>query len=214
MAQAIVDGANISLPSGSLLESYDELGSRYEVPVYCLYPPVNLVEEHSESSTNAEISDHLVPAIPSGGQNLPLLFRLSTGDDDVELTVSSQETIHSVKKRLYQLHPDTFPPPRQQRWFFGGRLLLDKMKIADTPQMQPHFVVQVIVSAPEDAQDTHNPANGNEIHLNHNAGKTIMVSSVGSDAAEDPTVGATADKPASRRDSNTSTSKRALTPIE
>lgn len=199
------------------------------MPVYCLYPPVNLVEERSESSTNAEASDHLVTAMPSGGKDFPLLFRLSTGEHDVELTVSSQETINSVKKRLHQQHPDGFPLPRQQRWFFGGRLLLDKMKISDAPQIQPRFVVQVIVATPENnAQDENDPANEN--HTTHNAGKTILVNSIVKEeevedeegekekaaaaAAEDSAAAATEEKPMSRRGSNSSTSKRALTPIE
>ncbi|QQP39203.1 Uncharacterized protein FKW44_020007, partial [Caligus rogercresseyi] len=32
LAQAILDGAGISTPSGSLVESYDELGTRYAIP--------------------------------------------------------------------------------------------------------------------------------------------------------------------------------------
>ena len=77
LAQAILDGAGISLPGGlrvkslwkllqtsektisdfikdnlktflwpgSLVECYDELGTRYSIPVYCLSLPVNLVVE-------------------------------------------------------------------------------------------------------------------------------------------------------------------------
>ena len=71
LAQAILDGAGISLPGGikgrlfwglfetfspgvlwwafhppgSLVECYDELGTRYSIPVYCLSLPINLVVE-------------------------------------------------------------------------------------------------------------------------------------------------------------------------
>lgn len=76
LAQAIVDGASITLPhgedgkntednitfsvtiffifdtpphpSGTLTECYDELGNRYQLPVYCLAPPVNLISERSD----------------------------------------------------------------------------------------------------------------------------------------------------------------------
>ncbi|TRY75367.1 hypothetical protein TCAL_00762 [Tigriopus californicus] len=41
LAQAILDGAGISLPHGSLVESYDELGTRYVIPVYCLSYPID-----------------------------------------------------------------------------------------------------------------------------------------------------------------------------
>ena len=45
LAQAILDGACISLPHGSLNECYDELGTRYTIPVYCLSYPINIVAD-------------------------------------------------------------------------------------------------------------------------------------------------------------------------
>lgn len=33
---------------GTLAECYDELGNRYQLPVYCLAPPVNLISERSD----------------------------------------------------------------------------------------------------------------------------------------------------------------------
>lgn len=33
---------------GTLTECYDELGNRYQLPVYCLAPPVNLISERSD----------------------------------------------------------------------------------------------------------------------------------------------------------------------
>ena len=35
---------------GSLVECYDELGTRYSIPVYCLSLPVNLVQEADRDS--------------------------------------------------------------------------------------------------------------------------------------------------------------------
>merc|ERR550532_2810772 len=49
LAQAIVDGASISLPHGTLMDCYDELGNRYQLPVYVLSAPTNLIEESSEN---------------------------------------------------------------------------------------------------------------------------------------------------------------------
>lgn len=34
--------------AGTLTECYDELGNRYQLPVYCLAPPVNLISERSD----------------------------------------------------------------------------------------------------------------------------------------------------------------------
>jgi len=50
LAQAILDGANISVPNGSLTECYDELGTLYRVPVYCLSNPINMVKEYGRES--------------------------------------------------------------------------------------------------------------------------------------------------------------------
>lgn len=81
LAQAIVDGASITLPhgedvtawslasvsvfvhesdgfssflwhAGTLTECYDELGNRYQLPVYCLAPPVNLISERSDEDAS------------------------------------------------------------------------------------------------------------------------------------------------------------------
>lgn len=84
LAQAIVDGASITLPHGehwekkilctkshaadiryqivlffpylhipgTLAECYDELGNRYQLPVYCLAPPVNLISERGDDDPN------------------------------------------------------------------------------------------------------------------------------------------------------------------
>jgi hypothetical protein len=43
LAQAIIDSANIILPNGLLSDCYDELGNRYQLPIYVLAKPANLV---------------------------------------------------------------------------------------------------------------------------------------------------------------------------
>nr|CAD7577446.1 unnamed protein product [Timema californicum] len=57
LAQAILDGANISVPNGFLTECYDELGTRYQVPVYCLSYPINIVKEDNGRDSPAECSE-------------------------------------------------------------------------------------------------------------------------------------------------------------
>lgn len=37
---------------GTLRECYDELGNRYQIPLYCLASPVNLVEDQSEETSS------------------------------------------------------------------------------------------------------------------------------------------------------------------
>lgn len=57
LAQAILDGANVILANGYLTECYDELGSHYKVPIYCLSHPVNIVKEDHDSESPAEYSE-------------------------------------------------------------------------------------------------------------------------------------------------------------
>ncbi|XP_041117120.1 ubiquitin domain-containing protein 1-like [Polyodon spathula] len=136
LAQAIVDGASITVPHGSLTECYDELGNRYQLPVYCLATPVNLITEHSEE----EITD--APE-PQGGtkRDFQLKVRLSTGKD-VRLSASMTDTIGQLKKQL-QVQDNI--DPAQQRWFFSGKLLTDKTRLQET-KIQKDFVIQVIVN--------------------------------------------------------------------
>lgn len=68
LAQAILDGANIFLANGYLTECYDELGSHYKIPIYCLSHPVNIVKEDNGTDSPAEYSE------PVDGGELFLLF--------------------------------------------------------------------------------------------------------------------------------------------
>ncbi len=52
LAQAIIDSANIILPNGLLNDCYDELGNRYEIPIYVLAKPSNLIKSSSMNINN------------------------------------------------------------------------------------------------------------------------------------------------------------------
>lgn len=136
LAQAILDGANISVPNGFLTECYDELGTMYKVPVYCLSNPINMVKEDGRESP-AEFSE---PA--DGGTEVVLKIRLSSNGEDVKLPVLSTDTIVTAKKKL-QCQEGL--EPSRQRWFFGGKLLSDKLRIEEA-KILPGYVVQVIVN--------------------------------------------------------------------
>lgn len=63
--------------AGSLTESYDELGNRYQLPAYTLAPPVNLI---SETSTENKVSESTQKAQPPPcRQEFQLRVRLSSG---------------------------------------------------------------------------------------------------------------------------------------
>ncbi|XP_031625838.1 ubiquitin domain-containing protein 1 isoform X2 [Contarinia nasturtii] len=137
LSQAILDGANISVPNGYLTECYDELGTQYKVPIYCLSYPINIVKEDNGRDSPAEYSEPV-----DGGIEVILKLRLSSSFSDTKLTVYSKDTIGQCKKKLQaQENVDACC----QRWFYSGKLLGDKMLIEDA-QIQPQYIVQVIVN--------------------------------------------------------------------
>jgi len=124
LAQAILDGANISVPNGFLTECYDELGTRYQVPIYCLSYPINIVKEDSGRDSPADCSGnkifervHLdiiqftiqffilllyqfcIEPVDEGTEQT-LKLRLSTTLGEVKLPVYSNDTIAVAKKKL------------------------------------------------------------------------------------------------------------------
>lgn len=147
LAQAIVDGASITLPHGTLTECYDELGNRYQLPVYCLAPPVNLISERSDEDPN----DSPEPSVATK-KEFQLKVRLSTGKD-VRLSASMADPIGQLKK---QLQAQEGIDAGHQRWFFSGKLLTDKTRLQDT-KIQKDFVIQVIVN-PQALQVPNTPA--------------------------------------------------------
>ncbi|KAF7998316.1 hypothetical protein HCN44_009714 [Aphidius gifuensis] len=137
LAQAILDGANVSVPNGFLTECYDELGTRYQVPIYCLSYPINIVKEDNGRDSPADCSEPV-----DAGTELTLKLRLSTSTGDVKLPVYSKDTIGIAKKKLQSQEG---LEPSKQRWFFGGKLLGDKMHIEEA-KIHPGYVIQVIVN--------------------------------------------------------------------
>ncbi|KAI4812257.1 hypothetical protein KUCAC02_023659 [Chaenocephalus aceratus] len=140
LAQAIVDGACITLPHGSLTESYDELGNRYQLPGYTLAPPANLISETSSECQVSDSSQKQAQPAPCR-EEFQLRVRLSSGQD-VRLTASLADSIAELKKQL-EVEEDI--AVTRQRWFFSGKLLIDKTRLQDA-KIQKDFVVQVIVN--------------------------------------------------------------------
>ncbi|ESO87853.1 hypothetical protein LOTGIDRAFT_219753 [Lottia gigantea] len=137
MAQAIVDGANISLPHGTLMDCYDELGNRYQLPVYVLSAPTNLIDELSESDTGQETDANSSPGI-----EIPIKFRLSTTNKDIKLYVRTTDSVLKLKKRIFE---EEGVEVLRQRWYFAGKLLSDKLRIEDA-KIPKGNVIQVIVT--------------------------------------------------------------------
>lgn len=125
-----------------MTDCYDELGSRYQLPVYVLSRPTNIQREDTEEETVAENTD------TDPGEEVVIKLRLSSGKD-LKLTVRNRHTIRQIKQTLAKaenLHGD-------QRWFYGGKLLQDKLKIEDIKVPRGHLV-QVVLPCEDDEEIT------------------------------------------------------------
>jgi len=122
------------------MDCYDELGNRYQLPVYVLSAPINLLSEGSETET-ARMDD--VSSAPPAGPSIevPIKLLLSTGQH-VRLTVHSTDTIASVKR---QVQAAASIDARRLRIFFAGKQLLDRQRISDA-KIHRGYTLQVVVA--------------------------------------------------------------------
>lgn len=144
LAQAILDGASITLPTGFLSDCYDELGCRYVLPPYVLSSPTNIVNTKPEPNTESTVS----PTSPvTMAPDMHLKIRLTIGDHttDEKLPVNSLERVADVKERLRQNHN---LGKGRIRMICCGKILSDKTAIKDT-KVPKSFIVQVIVTTDE-----------------------------------------------------------------
>ena len=112
LAQAILDGASVSVPNGYLTECYDELGTRYQVPIYCLSYPINIVKEDSGRDSPAECSEPV-----DGGTETILKLRLSHNCTDVKLPVYTTDTISTCKKKITEPRRNRIVPTTMVFWW-------------------------------------------------------------------------------------------------
>lgn len=124
---------------GTLMDCYDELGNRYQLPVYVLSLPINIVKEDSTVDT-ASVEE---TPVTSPGVEVPIKVHLSTGKD-FKLTVHSMDTILSIKRQIQAIEN---VDPSRQRIFFSGKLLGDKLRVEDA-KIHKGYVLQVIISDP------------------------------------------------------------------
>uniref|UniRef100_A0A1B0G497 Ubiquitin-like domain-containing protein n=1 Tax=Glossina morsitans morsitans TaxID=37546 RepID=A0A1B0G497_GLOMM len=134
-----------------LTECYDELGTQYKVPIYCLSYPINIVKEENGRDSPAEFSEPV-----DGGNEIFLKLRVSSTMSDIKLPVYSKDTVGQCKKKLQVslLHISKSKRVLEnkcveaccQRWFYSGKLLGDKVPIEEC-NIQSGYVVQVIVNS-------------------------------------------------------------------
>jgi len=123
------------------MDCYDELGNRYQLPVYVLSAPINLLREGSEPDTAANVDDVSNAPPPGPSVEVPIKLLLSTGKH-VRLTVHSTDTIGSVKR---QVQAAAGVDARRLRIFFAGKQLLDRQRISDA-KIHRGYTLQVVVA--------------------------------------------------------------------
>ena len=76
------------------------------------------------------------------GEEMILKVRLSSTCKDVKLSVGSNQSIARCKRRLHQKQE---LGSVRQRWYYGGKLLPDGLKIGDT-HIPPTHVIQCVIT--------------------------------------------------------------------
>lgn len=154
LAQAIIDGAGISLPNGTLSDCYDELGTRYQLPSYVLSKPTNLLLEtdnklsdklpttkcHAPSSSFLDKPKEQKSLTANRGSEILVKLQLSTGKE-LRTNVRTNDPILRLKEFVSQSENI---PPSKQRMFFAGAELQNRVKVKEA-RIKKNYVVQVVV---------------------------------------------------------------------
>jgi hypothetical protein len=124
------------LPNGKLSESYDDLGTKYCIPAYCISAPDNLITEKGASASSRGTKSKRASSKSAAKMDRVLRLRLSTekyvslarvlrkhisSEKTFEFAVSSKELVQNAKMRLQSERSDI--SASQQRWFCQGRVL-------------------------------------------------------------------------------------------
>ena len=118
------------------MDCYDELGNHYQLPVYVLSAPINLIKEGCEcDSAPSEIALDSLPQV-----EVPIKLCLSNGKD-YKLTVRSTDTILSIKCWIQSVENIA---ASRQRIYFSGKQLGDKLRIGDA-KISRGYTLQVII---------------------------------------------------------------------
>jgi len=106
LAQSIINCANISLPHGTLLDCYDELGTRYQLPVYVLSAPTNLIdgEQSSMNDNESGISDFDLVATNIADRERDYSDNQSSSTQNQQRTTIKSSTGHNPIVREIKKH--------------------------------------------------------------------------------------------------------------
>ncbi|KND03032.1 uncharacterized protein SPPG_02101 [Spizellomyces punctatus DAOM BR117] len=162
LAQAIVDSANITVPTGNLSDGcYDELGSNYVIPVMCIVEPKNLIVDKEGASEyknqiqgeapSSKAEEVIIPSPTSHRPKKTLVARLSSGKD-IKLSVTGEETIKELRalvEEKAELNPQASKGGRVcLKFFYLGRPIADitavkELKLAEGGVIQVMLIPEV-----------------------------------------------------------------------
>lgn len=149
LANAIIEASGISTPSGSLDTCYDETGYLYKIPRFCYSDPVEL----TEGNQAVELVAVEVSKKDKGtGSPVKLKVRVNPGDINMQINVSSNDTILDVKRAVqeYSVVAQSkeasipFCDENRQRIMFMGKELKNNNLVSQAG-MEDGRVVQVFL---------------------------------------------------------------------
>ncbi|CAH1766817.1 6842_t:CDS:2 [Entrophospora sp. SA101] len=131
LSQAVIDTANITIPTGNLAEGcYDELGNRYVIPVYCLVDPINILHKDGGDRGIDDMNSKLLSEHTKNNEK-PIKIRLSNSSNDIIVNINPKlDTIAILKAKLC-INQGLDVKKFNVRILFLGRLLDDKLKFSD-----------------------------------------------------------------------------------
>ena len=128
---------------GNLTDCYDELGNRYQLPVYLLSNPINFIDESSSAIEGQDtfLADLANMKAEDLGKEVDYRIRISSKHEDFfDITLREKSYVYHGKLAVYkQFKIDV----RGQRWFYGGKVLLDTVKLKDY-KIASECIIQVI----------------------------------------------------------------------
>jgi hypothetical protein len=153
LSQAIIDSANITIPTGNLSDGcYDELGNRYVIPIYCIVDPTNLITDNNYDEGTSQRSENLDTKLLAeqdivGPEQTFHTFtiRLSTSTRDIKINYNPKlDTIATIKAKLC-VNQNIDIKRFNIRFFFLGRMFDDKTKLCDI-SLEDDQILQTFIS--------------------------------------------------------------------
>jgi len=128
-AEELLKTYGMTLNNGMIQQTYDERGYRYDLPPFVINPAVKYGETRVITRGQIQFKK----------ETLTLLFR-SAGLTDCKMTLTSDETVESVKKKCVA----AMKIEKNIRLFFDGKELKDDKLLGNYP-ISSNMVVQVFL---------------------------------------------------------------------